>query len=279
VRYSIATVSLGGDLREDRLPAIAAAGFNGVELCVQDVDGSGHSPAQVGTDARSLGLDVTLYQPLRDVDGAAPGAFAGALARAERLLDAAAAAGAPMLLACSSTRPETVADDFLAAGNLYAVAELAAQRGLQLAYEALSWGAHVRTWRHALRIVQLAGHPSLGLCVDSFHTLALEDTLTGLPQDQPCFAQLADAPWPGGDLLHWSRHARCWPGDGDLEVAEFTGRLLQTGYAGPLSLEVFSDRIRAEDPRSAALTAFRSLQNLERSGGCGSEGRDSPVVQ
>ena len=51
------------------------------------------------------------------------------------------------------------------------------------------------------------------------------------------------------DVLQWSRHYRCFPGQGAFDLADFVARVLAAGYAGPLSLEVFNDVFRQADPR------------------------------
>jgi 4-hydroxyphenylpyruvate dioxygenase len=44
--------------------------------------------------------------------------------------------------------------------------------------------------------------------------------------------QWADAPRLQMDLLNWSRHFRCMPGQGDFALAEFAAQLLRIGYDG-----------------------------------------------
>ncbi len=75
---------------------------------------------------------------------------------------------APTSCWCAATRSAAaIDDDARAAADLAEMAERAARRGLRVGYEALSWGRHVNRWGHAWRIVQQAGHPALGLIVDS----------------------------------------------------------------------------------------------------------------
>jgi 4-hydroxyphenylpyruvate dioxygenase len=61
------------------------------------------------------------------------------------------------------------------------------------------------------------------------------------------------------DVLSWSRHFRCFPGQGDLPLEEFMEALLATGYDDDLSLEVFNDQFRAAAPRAVAIDGRRSL--------------------
>ena len=51
------------------------------------------------------------------------------------------------------------------------------------------------------------------------------------------------------DVLQWSRHYRCFPGQGGFDLPAFLEHVLAAGYAGPLSLEVFNDVFRQADPR------------------------------
>lgn len=121
-------------------------------------------------------------------------------------------------------------------------------------------------WAHAWRIVQKADHRALGLIVDSFHTLAIQDDPSGIasvPADKLFFVQLADGPRLTMDVLSWSRHFRNFPGQGQLPVAEFLGYALATGYRGPLSLEIFNDDFRAAPARPTALDGLRSLVYVE----------------
>src|SRR5213080_3964936 len=69
VLRSIASVSLGGTLVE-KLQAIAAAGFDGVEIFENDLLYFDGSPSEVRTICADLGLRVLLFQPFRDFEAA-----------------------------------------------------------------------------------------------------------------------------------------------------------------------------------------------------------------
>ncbi|MFT8243502.1 bifunctional sugar phosphate isomerase/epimerase/4-hydroxyphenylpyruvate dioxygenase family protein [Roseomonas sp. BN140053] len=261
---SIATVCLGGNL-PDKLQAAAAAGFAGVEIFENDLLTFDGTPAEVGRMVRDLGLAVTIYQPFRDFEALPEPRRAQALDRAERKFDVMQALGTDLVLVCSNTQPAALDDPARAAADLREMAERAARRGLRVGYEALAWGRHVNRWRQAWDIVQRADHPALGLIVDSFHTLCLNDDFRGIadiPGDRIAFVQLADAPKLDMDVLSWSRHHRCFPGQGDLDVAGFTRAVLASGYRGPLSLEIFNDEFRAAPARAHARDGLRSLRWL-----------------
>jgi 4-hydroxyphenylpyruvate dioxygenase len=262
---SIATVSLGGTLVE-KLTAIAAAGFDGVEIFENDLLYFDGSPADVNRLARDLGLRILLFQPFRDFEAVPRERWEANLVRAERKFDMMEELGADLMLCCSNIAPDAINDDELAAADLRELGERAGRRGLRVGYEALAWGRNVNTHAHAWKLVQKAGHPAIGLVVDSFHTLAREEddsTIAKIPGDRIFFVQLADAPTMRLDLLSWSRHFRQFPGQGALPVTRFMQNVLASGYSGPISLEIFNDEFRAASPRPTAVDGMRSLLLLE----------------
>jgi 4-hydroxyphenylpyruvate dioxygenase len=262
---SIATVSISGTLRQ-KMEAVAAAGFNGVEIFENDFINYNGTAAELRSMAAGLGLTIDLYQPFRDFEAMPEPQFRRNLARAERKFDLMQALGVSTLLVCSNVSPSAIADEELAAAQLLELAERAARRGIRIGYEALAWGRHVKLYRHAWSIVQRAGHPHLGLILDSFQTLSLNDdpaAIANIPGDKIFFLQMADAPRLGMDVLQWARHFRNFPGQGEFDVANFLEQVLLAGYNGPLSLEIFNDVFRAAPTRRTATDAMRSLLFLE----------------
>ncbi len=265
MRTSLATVSLSG-LLAGKLDAIAEVGFDGVEVFDQDLVVSPMSPREVAARCADLGLTVDLLQPVRDLEGVPPERFDQVLHRVRRKLDVAAELGAPTVLACSNVAPDTCDDVDLSAEQLYAVGELAAERGVRIAFEALAWGRRTSRLARAWDLVARADHPAVGLAVDTFHVLARGDgpgALDGVPGDKLFFLQVADAPHLDMDVLQWSRHHRCFPGQGTLDLVPLVARVLEAGYTGPVSLEVFSDVVRTAETGETALDAYRSLLFLQ----------------
>ena len=264
-RLSIATVCLSGTL-EDKLAGAAAARFHGVEIFENDLIASPWSPARIRQECDRRGLAIDLYQPFRDFEAVPPDVFAANLRRAEHTFAILEQLGTQTMLVSSSVSPDAVDDDDLAVEQLHVLAGRAERRGLRIAYEALAWGRFVNTYPHAWRIVRHADHPALGLCLDSFHVLSRDDdpaAIRVVPGSKIFHLQLADAPQLNMDVIEWSRHHRLFPGMGSFDLAGFVGRVLGTGYDGPLSLEVFNDVYRQTDPRYAAIDGMRSLLALQ----------------
>ncbi|MEU1705067.1 TIM barrel protein [Streptomyces sp. NPDC005706] len=272
MRTSIATVSLSGSLTE-KLTAAARAGFDGVEIFENDLLASPLTPEEIRARCADLGLTIDLYQPMRDVEAVPEADFGRNLRRARHKFELMNRLGADTVLVCSSVSPHAVDDDSLAAGQLGRLADLAREFGIRVAYEALAWGRHVNTHEHAWRIVEAAGHPALGTCLDSFHILSRGsgpkdlEGIADIPGEKIFFLQLADAPLLAMDVLQWSRHYRCFPGQGGFDLANLLGHVLRTGYAGPLSLEVFNDVFRQADAGPTAVDAHRSLLLLQEAAG------------
>lgn len=261
---SIATVSISGDLRE-KLEAIAAVGFDGVEIFENDFLAYDRSPREVGQMVVDLGLAITLFQPFRDFEGLPEPQRSQAFERAERKFDLMGELGTDLMLICSSVSPLALGGIDRAAADLRELGERAATRGLRVGYEALAWGRHVNDHRDAWEIVRRADHANIGVILDSFHTLSRgidPNSIRAIPGDKIFIVQLADAPKIDMDLLYWSRHFRNMPGEGDLAVTDFMRAVAATGYNGPISLEIFNDQFRSGSPRTIAADGHRSLVYL-----------------
>lgn len=264
MKTSIATVSISGNLRE-KLDAIAKVGFDGIEIFEQDFIADTGTPREIGNMIRDHGLEITLFQPFRDFEGLVGDARKRAFDRARYKFDTMVELGTDLVLVCSSTHPDALGGIDRAAADFRDLGEIAAERGLRVGYEALAWGRHVNDHRDAWEIVRRADHPSIGLVLDSFHTLARKidpNTIRRIPSDKIFFVQLADAPLIDMDLLYWSRHFRNMPGEGDLAVTEFMRSVAATGYDGSISLEIFNDQFRGGRPEGLARDGYRSLVAL-----------------
>jgi len=262
MRTAIATVCLPGTLNE-KLEAIAAARFTGVEIFENDLLSAEDTPRAAGERIRALGLLPVVLQPFRDFEGMPEPQRAKAFARAERKFDLMAELGCDLLMVCSNVAPDSLGGIDRAAADFRELGERAAKRRMRVAFEALAWGRHVNDYRDAWEVVRRADHPAVGLVLDTFHILARGTDLKpirAIPRDRIFLVQIADAPRLDMDYLSWSRHYRCFPGQGDLDIGDFMAALQATGFDGLLSLEIFSDRFRAGSARSVAIDGQRSLR-------------------
>jgi 4-hydroxyphenylpyruvate dioxygenase len=264
MKTAIATVCLSGALNE-KLDAIAAAGFKGVEIFENDLLSFNGTPADVRRMVDGLGLAAVTFQPFRDFEGMPGDRRDRVFQRAERKFDVMAELGCDLLMVCSNVSPESLGGIDRAAADLHELGERAAKRGMRIGFEALSWGRHVNDYRDAWEAVRRADHSAVGLVLDTFHILVRKTDLKAIrsiPRDKIFLVQVADAPLLDMDYLSWSRHYRSFPGQGDLPIQDFMGALQATGYDGLVSLEIFNDQFRAGSTRSVAVDGHRSLIHM-----------------
>ena len=261
MKTSIATVSISGTL-ETKLAAVAAGGFDAVEIFETDLITFPGSPRDVAWIIADLGLQCSLFQPFRDLEGMPEPQRSRAFDRIERKFDVMAELDVDLLLLCSNCSPLASPDRGRTLDDLSLLGDRAAARGLRVGYEALAWGAQVNDHRDAWSLIRDVDHPAIGLVLDSFHSLsrAIPSASIGdIASEKLFIVQVADAPQLSMDLLQWSRHFRNMPGQGDFPLVDWAEAIWRTGYDGWWSLEIFNDRFRAGSARGVAQDGHRAL--------------------
>ena len=266
MRRSIATVCLSGTL-EEKLAAAAAAGFDGVELFEPDLIASPLAPGRGARPRRGARPGDRPLPAVPRLRGGARGRFAANLRRAEAQVRGHGGSSAPTC--CSSARtsrrtrstttrspPRSCARSPSAPPSAASGSPTRRSPGAATSATTTTRGGSSR------RPTTRTSAPAW----TRFHILSRGADPAGIrdiPAEKIFFLQLADAPQLVMDVLQWSRHYRCFPGQGGFDLAGFLGHVLAAGYDGPLSLEVFNDVFRQADPRRMAVDAMRSLLLLE----------------
>lgn len=264
MKHCMGTVTLGGTVVE-KIDAIARAGFHGIELFDEDLHRSGLTAREIAVRCTDAGLTIESYQPFRRAEGVSDAEFVDVVRRFRADLAIMGELGTESILIVSNTDPDAGADRERSAGQLAALAAIAAEHGTQITFEALSWGTHISRLADAWDVLRRAGLPTGCLVIDTFHLLARGDgvpDLAALPRDAVGLVQLADAPLLNLDLLSWSRGHRCFPGEGDLGVSEIAAVVVESGFAGVVSLEIFNPRYRQYPPHEVARRGAESLRRL-----------------
>jgi sugar phosphate isomerase/epimerase len=247
--FGMDTITLAGPL-EGKLRAIKAAGFTQVMLNATDiVSHPGGEEAAVAA-VRASGLRVTGFQVLRDFEGLSGHLHAYKVDVAKAMLAMCKALGSKVLLACSSSSAHASGDASLLVKDLRKLATLAVPLGIDVAYEALSWGRHVNRLVQSWDLVNEAHRANLGLALDSFHILA-HDTDVGVLDEIDAakifLVQLSDFMWEEtrtrDERIETARHYRVFPGEGvhSEALSSMVRRLDAMGYRGDYSFEVFND--------------------------------------
>ncbi|CEQ39023.1 SPOSA6832_00517 [Sporobolomyces salmonicolor] len=267
-----------------------------------------HALCQAGEEVKKLcktkGLQIFVLQPFANFEGWPEGSAErlDAFNRVAGWVAVMRAVGTDTLQvrqpACSlvfSTTPSLTALDPVQVGasdsegintsreyvvrDLGLLCDLLAIQGFRVAYENWCWSSHAPTWRDVYDLVDAvrrAGHPNIGLCLDSFQTAgsewadptrpdgldddpgrdarlarSLEDLSARVPADMIYFYQVSDAyrvepPLEDKKVKglrprgRWSHDYRPLPFDGGyLPVVEVTRAVLKTGFRGTFSVEVF----------------------------------------
>lgn len=269
MKSSIATVSISGSLAE-KLTSIAGRGFDAAEIFENDLLSAPQTAAEIGAMMRDLGLACSIFQPFRDYEGLPPELSARALERMRRKFAVMEELGTDLILLCSNCSPQASGERERMVDDLGRIAELAGAHGKRIGYEALAWAPHVSDHREAWALVRDVDHPALGLVLDSFHSLSRgipSSSIGDIRADKLFLIQLADAPKLDMDLLNWSRHFRCMPGQGDFPLADYCAAIRKIGYQGYWSLEIFNDRFRAGSAGQVARDGLRGLKVLHDAAG------------
>ena len=247
--FGMDTITLAGTLPA-KLQAIREAGFSQVMLSARDLTGYAGGVDDAVACVRASGLRVTGFQVLRDFEGLSGHLHGYKVDVAKSMIGMAAAVGAPLLLACSSTSQHATADLDAIARDLRKLAMLALPHGLRIVYEGLSWGRHINQYTEAWAAVERADMPNLGLGIDSYHVFATQTPLDALDEVDPAkvfFVQLSDFMWnevrTPEERMATARTFRVFPGEGvhSAALTDLVLRLDRMGYAGDYSFEVFND--------------------------------------
>lgn len=137
------------------------------------------------------------------------------------------------------------------------------KHGVSLLYEFIGFPEHAfPSLQKAHTVVAEAGLP---LVLDTFH-LAVSNTdpeiIAAFPPDAIGLVHLSDALTEGKVMAEITDLDRVLPGEGGLPLADFLMAILDTGYAGPLSVEVFHPKYKLREPSTIAGQAFQQARDL-----------------
>ena len=264
--FGMDTITMAGTL-EAKLDAMKGAGFSQVMLMARDlVTHPGGVTAAVAA-VHASGMRPTGFQVLRDFEGLSGHLHSYKLDIAKSMLEMCAATGSKVLLACSSTSRHATQDLDQIAADLKKLAMLAVPLGIQVAYEALSWGRTVNEFPTSWDVVCRADCPNLGIGLDSFHIFAAKTALDAIEELDPSkifLVQLSDFMWQETptfeERMTTARTFRVFPGEGvhSEQLADLVLRLDRIGYRGDYSFEVFNDDYQQMPLETVAARARRA---------------------
>jgi sugar phosphate isomerase/epimerase len=248
-----------------KIEAAAAAGFRAIEPWNDDVDAhlaSGGSLAEIQELLARHRLEVpSMIAIMGFVGNEAPGR-AERLAEARRRMQQARDLGSPFIVA---SPPMGRADLQRCGADYAALLELGREIGVRPAMEFLGFVEHVNSIPVAREIMERSGDPTATIVIDWFHMVrgdgreTMFQDLQALRAEQIAIVHLDDVPYdrPFSEMADGDR---VYPGDGNIPVDALFHVLEEIGYAGVVSLELFSEELWRQDPFAVARTGFRKSE-------------------
>ncbi len=259
------------------LDAAAEAGFKLVELRHPMLEQylAEHSHRRLRAQLRHLGISVAALNALMDWSLTPEENYRFVLTRAEGLLALCELVETDLLICVPSliapaadevSRPEKTVLETTAA-RLKRLASLARSSGVRLALEQVGRpssrpdaSSSVRSIDDALAVVHAAGDSNVSLVVDSFNFFTggnRLEALRSIPIDGISMLHAADAPSPDPAICGIER---LMPGEGSLDLTGFRDVMVERGYQGPWSVELFNPSIWQLPPSEAAALAMAAIR-------------------
>jgi sugar phosphate isomerase/epimerase len=187
-----------------------------------------------------------------------PGQCEPAHDRARQAFQMAQGLGCECVVACASGGSGDLED---AASDLAGLCALAREFGVKVALEFLGGAQQVKDVATAWRIVDMAGARNGGLLIDTFHFYkggSQVADLEPIPADCIYLLHVNDCPDMPREELE-DRH-RSFPGTGIIPLESIAAVVVDKGYRGFFSLELFNEEYWAADPYTVAQEGIRSLK-------------------
>lgn len=250
-----ATTSTFGNSLAIKLKAIATAGFTFTELWAKDLFESIDGPTATIELLHENNLKVSIYQALRNYEGAPPNERDQKLGIAEQMMDQMALIECDTLALPSNSSADCSGDPDRIIADLCKLGDLARSRGMRIALEPICFGRHVRDFVDGWSVVRYTNHTAIGLMLDSFHAFMTGTPLTeiaNIPGEKIFLIELSDFAKTALEKIEISRNYRLFPGEGLSPISDFLHYVEKAGYQGCLSVEVFNALYRYSDPFEVA---------------------------
>jgi sugar phosphate isomerase/epimerase len=137
--------------------------------------------------------------------------------------------------------------------NMRKVGDVAAQFGMTAMAEFTRASTFIATLGTMLRMTRAAAHPNVRVLFDCYHFWSGQSKFEDLETVKPGeigHVHFQDVPDMPRELL--DQTTRVIPGDGVTPLVKILRKLADTGYAGPLSVELFLAKFQQGDPSDVA---------------------------
>ena len=246
------------------VPHVAKAGFDWIELPLEDPGSFDHEQAAQLIQAHGLGVSTTAAMgPDRDLIHGDRAIRDNGMAYLRACIKATKAVGAtnlvgPMYAAVGRTWQQTAADrardlDTLVA-NLSELAAFAGDHGVVMGIEPLNRfeTSFLNLADQAIELVDRVDHPACGIMLDTFH-MNIEEESPAAAIQRTGAQRLRH--------LHASESNRGTPGKGTVPWTDIAAALRQIGYDGPVVIESFTAKVKTIARAAAIWRPLASSQD------------------
>jgi sugar phosphate isomerase/epimerase len=150
-----------------------------------------------------------------------------------------------------------------AAASVREVGDLAADHGVRFAIEPYLVAQQFNNLERGRELLATAGHPSVGLLLDSYHIERSGDGMAAVADVRPeeiFYVQFSDV--PAGPLEPTMLLNRLPPGRGIVPFRRFFDLLREKGYDGYLSYEAPNEQTWTRDPEAVAREALEATRTF-----------------
>ena len=226
-----------------------AAGYDVLELRVNMVVpflDQGHTVEELAAKFESVSLRPHVLSAIENIDLPVGPERKGLTDLYRRMCEVAQAIGCPSVQVVSGAtfdglpwptiRKET-------ARGLREMADIGAEYGITVVYEQIAW-MPVRSLEQALEVIEEADRPNVGILVDTFQIFAGGGELETISNLDPAMIPTVHLADTGPRRLDaWSDDDRyAMPGDGIVPLRKLMRAILDTGYDGAITDEIYSGR-------------------------------------
>jgi len=244
-----------------KIRAAAGAGFDAYEprvpeLLAFDTPDGRREVVQAMADGGMSWL------PLNALEGVFASTDGGADAAAESVFPLAARFGVPHVIAVPAP-PDPGIDRSAALAALERLVRRAAADGVKLLYELIGFPHHAFPTLDLA--ADLAGDAGLPLVLDTFHLALSETSLAAIERLDAArigLVHLSDAIVGDRPVTAITDAERVLPDEGDLPLEGLLAAIGRSGFAGPISVEVFHPKYADEDTERVAERALQEARRL-----------------
>ena len=263
-RFSFNAANMTGSIAE-RFAAMEEAGYGSATLWPADLFAHFEDPEATIALIRASPVAVSAYQCVRNLEGSPAAVKSRKMELARQFIAQMTLIGCEMLVLCSNVGEDIDRDWARAVADLQAIGELGRAGGVRIAFEPICYGHWINSYVKGSELVRDADHSHVGLVLDAAHVFLPDSPLEAIEKiggDKIFLVELCDFAASRLDKRELLLNYRMFPGEGVRPLRAFMDRVEATGYAGPISLEVFNAHYRACEPRFVAQRGMQALEAL-----------------